>query len=188
MLELPQGRRVCVRLSVRCSSPPPSQIARRMLGVAANPAAQEDPNSPIPGMPVLEVWKAKLLLVSKRRQGTGYSGVENLLFYKENTRIFKPGKLHSPWITYGGRSNVCLKTYFKVDQLNGGGSRSPDTIQPQTTLAYERDIPSGGRSVGQSLPCRRGSRADHGFSALAQTRCRSRKTLLLEGANAASYG
>ncbi|MEM8813960.1 MAG: Re/Si-specific NAD(P)(+) transhydrogenase subunit beta [Pseudomonadota bacterium] len=53
-----------------------------------NPAAQDDPNSPIAGMPVLEVWKAKQVFVSKRGQGTGYSGVENPLFYKENTRMF----------------------------------------------------------------------------------------------------
>ncbi|MCW1933349.1 NAD(P)(+) transhydrogenase (Re/Si-specific) subunit beta [Pararhodobacter zhoushanensis] len=53
-----------------------------------NPAAQEDPNSPIAGMPVLEVWRAKQVFVSKRGQGTGYSGIENPLFYKENTRMF----------------------------------------------------------------------------------------------------
>ena len=53
-----------------------------------NPAAQEDPNSPIAGMPVLEVWNAKHVIVSKRGQGTGYSGIENPLFYKENTRMF----------------------------------------------------------------------------------------------------
>ncbi|PQM59921.1 MAG: NAD(P) transhydrogenase subunit beta [Rhodobacteraceae bacterium] len=52
-----------------------------------NPAAQDDPNSPIAGMPVLEVWKAKHVIVSKRGQGTGYSGIENPLFYKENTRM-----------------------------------------------------------------------------------------------------
>ena len=52
-----------------------------------NPAAQEDPNSPIAGMPVLECWKAKSVIVSKRGQGTGYSGIENPLFFKENTRI-----------------------------------------------------------------------------------------------------
>ena len=53
-----------------------------------NPAAQEDPTSPIAGMPVLEVWKAKQVFVSKRGQGTGYSGIENPLFYKENTCMF----------------------------------------------------------------------------------------------------
>jgi H+-translocating NAD(P) transhydrogenase subunit beta len=52
-----------------------------------NPAAQEDPNSPIAGMPVLEVWKSRVVFVCKRGQGTGYSGIENPLFYKENTRM-----------------------------------------------------------------------------------------------------
>ena len=52
-----------------------------------NPAAQEDPSSPIAGMPVLEVWKAESVIVCKRGQGTGYSGIENPLFYKENTRM-----------------------------------------------------------------------------------------------------
>jgi NAD(P) transhydrogenase subunit beta len=53
-----------------------------------NPAAQDDPNSPIAGMPVLECWKAKQVFVSKRGQGTGYSGIENPLFFRENTRMF----------------------------------------------------------------------------------------------------
>ena len=53
-----------------------------------NPAAQDDPNSPIAGMPVLEVWNAKQVFVCKRGQGTGYSGIENPLFFKENTRMF----------------------------------------------------------------------------------------------------
>ncbi|EPC01400.1 pyridine nucleotide transhydrogenase [Litchfieldella anticariensis FP35 = DSM 16096] len=52
-----------------------------------NPAAEEDPNSPIAGMPVLKVWEAKQVFVSKRGQGTGYSGIENPLFFKENTRM-----------------------------------------------------------------------------------------------------
>ncbi|GGC93046.1 NAD(P)(+) transhydrogenase (Re/Si-specific) subunit beta [Vreelandella lutescens] len=53
-----------------------------------NPAAEEDPNSPIAGMPVLKVWDAKQVFVSKRGQGTGYSGIENPLFFKDNTRMF----------------------------------------------------------------------------------------------------
>ena len=53
-----------------------------------NPAAQEDPNSPIAGMPVLKVWESKQVFVCKRGQGTGYSGIENPLFFKENTRMF----------------------------------------------------------------------------------------------------
>ena len=52
-----------------------------------NPAAQEDPNSPIAGMPVLEVWKARQVIISKRGQGRGYSGIENPLFYKNNSRM-----------------------------------------------------------------------------------------------------
>ena len=53
-----------------------------------NPAAQDDPNSPIAGMPVLEVWNAKQVFVCKRGAGTGYSGIENPLFYKQNTRMY----------------------------------------------------------------------------------------------------
>ena len=52
-----------------------------------NPAAQEDPNSPIAGMPVLEVWKAGQVIISKRGQGRGYSGIENPLFFKDNSRM-----------------------------------------------------------------------------------------------------
>ncbi|WP_376697426.1 NAD(P)(+) transhydrogenase (Re/Si-specific) subunit beta [Wenzhouxiangella sp. EGI_FJ10305] len=53
-----------------------------------NPAAQDDPGSPIAGMPVLEVWKARQVFVCKRGSGTGYSGIENPLFFKDNTRMF----------------------------------------------------------------------------------------------------
>jgi NAD(P) transhydrogenase subunit beta len=52
-----------------------------------NPAAQDDPTSPIAGMPVLEVWKGKTSIVMKRSMASGYAGVDNPLFYKENNRM-----------------------------------------------------------------------------------------------------
>jgi NAD(P) transhydrogenase subunit beta len=52
-----------------------------------NPAAQEDPSSPIAGMPVLQVWKARTSIVMKRSMASGYAGVDNPLFYKDNNRM-----------------------------------------------------------------------------------------------------
>jgi len=52
-----------------------------------NPAAQDDPSSPIAGMPVLEVWKAHEVIVFKRSMNTGYAGVQNPLFFKENSAM-----------------------------------------------------------------------------------------------------
>jgi NAD(P) transhydrogenase subunit beta len=52
-----------------------------------NPAAEDDPGSPIAGMPVLEVWKAAQVIVFKRSMATGYAGVQNPLFFKDNTSM-----------------------------------------------------------------------------------------------------
>ena len=52
-----------------------------------NPAAEEEPDSPIAGMPVLQCWKGKTSVVLKRSMATGYAGVDNPLFYKENSRM-----------------------------------------------------------------------------------------------------
>jgi NAD(P) transhydrogenase subunit beta len=67
----------------------PSTDVAMVIGAndTVNPAAQEDPGSPIAGMPVLEVWKARTSIVMKRSMASGYAGVENPLFYKENNRM-----------------------------------------------------------------------------------------------------
>jgi NAD(P) transhydrogenase subunit beta len=52
-----------------------------------NPAAEDDPGSPIAGMPVLQVWKSRMVIVNKRSRGAGYAGIDNPLFYKPVTKM-----------------------------------------------------------------------------------------------------
>jgi len=70
-----------------------------------NSSAMEDPNSPIYGMPVLEVWKAKQVIVTKRTMGTGYADIDNPLFYKPNTMML-----------LGNAKEVCNKLKQLLDQ------------------------------------------------------------------------
>ena len=67
----------------------PSTDVTMVIGAndIVNPAAEEDPTSPIAGMPVLQVWKSKTSIVMKRSMASGYAGVDNPLFYKENNRM-----------------------------------------------------------------------------------------------------
>lgn len=69
-----------------------------------NSSALEDPDSPIAGMPVLEVWKSKQVIVNKRTMGTGYADIDNPLFYKENTSML-----------LGGGKDICEKLRNFVD-------------------------------------------------------------------------
>jgi NAD(P) transhydrogenase subunit beta len=71
-----------------------------------NPAAQNEPGSPIYGMPVLEVWKAKNVIVLKRSMGKGYAGIENPLFFHERTKML-----------FGDAKDTLQKLVKEVKQL-----------------------------------------------------------------------
>jgi hypothetical protein len=117
-----------------------------------NPAAQDDPNSPIAGMPVLEVWKAKQVFVSKRGQGTGYSGIENPLFFKENTRMF-----------YGDAK-------ASMDSLLGPHPERNEAPVPLAGASSFRTCASRGRRGRRPARSRRPSRPPAGCPARDRTR------------------
>ena len=73
-----------------------------------NPSAPDNPNTPIAGMHIFECWKAKHVIVIKRGQGTGRSGVENPLFFKENTRML-----------YGNSRTVCETLLSDLNEIFG---------------------------------------------------------------------
>jgi NAD(P) transhydrogenase subunit beta len=86
-----------------------------------NPSAEDEPGSPIAGMPVLEVWKSKTTIVLKRSMATGYAGVENPLFFKDNTRMLF------------GDAKKSLDAVLR--ELASGSDRSPVASEESKTAA-----------------------------------------------------
>jgi NAD(P) transhydrogenase subunit beta len=86
-----------------------------------NPSAEDEPGSPIAGMPVLEVWKSKTTIVLKRSMATGYAGVENPLFFKDNTRMLF------------GDAKKSLDAVLR--ELASGADRSPVASEESKTAA-----------------------------------------------------
>eukprot|EP00440_Ansanella_granifera_P051488 gb/GFBE01055821.1/.p1 GENE.gb/GFBE01055821.1/~~gb/GFBE01055821.1/.p1 ORF type:complete len:1274 (+),score=357.35 gb/GFBE01055821.1/:1-3822(+) len=99
-----------------------------------NPATQDDPTSPIYGMPAIEIWKCKQCVVLKRSMGTGYSGVDNPLFYLENVKmLFGDAKqsmdnIHSCLEDSQDRLAAGSAANFSADQAAGGENAEPETF------------------------------------------------------------
>lgn len=97
-----------------------------------NPDAQDNPDSAIKGMPVCEVWKARRVVVFKRGGGTGYAGIENPLFTKENTRMY-----------YGNADKSMKEILNALTSMNIGGdvaAKLDKVHQPQASEAHEEQI------------------------------------------------
>ena len=77
----------CTRCSPSRSNSPSLARTRAVSPIAVNPAATDEPGSPIAGMPVLHVWEAGQVIIFKRSMASGYAGVQNPLFFRENTAM-----------------------------------------------------------------------------------------------------
>jgi NAD(P) transhydrogenase len=91
-----------------------------------NPSALDDPNSPIAGMPVIECWKAKHTIIIKRGKGAGYAGVENPLFFLDNSRML-----------YGNALTVCEKLLADLSATFGEGGAAAPKPDEKTPLKAE---------------------------------------------------